>query len=479
MEKTEFTLKVSNKDIIWGYLAQFFSIATGIIILPLMLKMLTPAEVGMNYLMISVGALAALVDFGFSPQFGRNITYIFSGAQKLLKNGVDTYNSDSEIHVNYKLLSTTIKTAKFLYFFLGLFVLTVMLSIGSFYIYVVTKGFRNVENSLMIWIVFSVYMSLQIYYSYYNAFLTGSGRVTESRKVIVLSNLSKILISIVLLLFGCGLLGVVLANLIQPFITRIASERYFFTKELKDNLASYHITYNEKISLFKILWSSSSKMGVCSISGYLTYGASTLLVGYFLTLDDVASYGLANQLIALISGVSGILFSVYLPRITSLKVTNAGVKFLEESSYVIIIYIVSFLIGILFLTTIIPSVVQLIGSSTNLPGRFLLFFMGIFRLLDGNYWNSCQLIIIDNQFPFIKSALISSSFIIAFTAFALYLGWGLWGIVISTGLIQLFYNDWYWILYFLKSNHSSFLGFYKFGVKYLYRQIINNIFSRL
>lgn len=59
------TIKVSRQDIIWGYFAQFFSIASGIIILPMVLRMLSAEEVGMNYLMLSVGQLVTLVDFGF------------------------------------------------------------------------------------------------------------------------------------------------------------------------------------------------------------------------------------------------------------------------------------------------------------------------------------------------------------------------------------------------------------------------------
>ena len=75
-------ISVTKKDIIWGYLAQFFLVASGLITLPLVLNILSAEEIGMNYLMLTIGSLVSLLDFGFAPQFGRNITYIFSGAQK-------------------------------------------------------------------------------------------------------------------------------------------------------------------------------------------------------------------------------------------------------------------------------------------------------------------------------------------------------------------------------------------------------------
>lgn len=72
-------ISVTKKDIIWGYLAQFFLVASGLITLPLVLNILSAEEIGMNYLMLTIGSLVSLLDFGFAPQFGRNITYILVG----------------------------------------------------------------------------------------------------------------------------------------------------------------------------------------------------------------------------------------------------------------------------------------------------------------------------------------------------------------------------------------------------------------
>ena len=58
-------VNVSRKDVFWGYFAQFFSIGSGIITLPLVLHMLSEEEIGMNYLMLTLGSLVALFDFGF------------------------------------------------------------------------------------------------------------------------------------------------------------------------------------------------------------------------------------------------------------------------------------------------------------------------------------------------------------------------------------------------------------------------------
>ena len=95
-------IDITKKDIIWGYFAQFFSMASGILVLPFILRLLTPEEIGMNYLMLTVASLVSLFDFGFAPQFGRNFSYIFSGAQVLHKEGIEI-NDNTTKDVNYHL----------------------------------------------------------------------------------------------------------------------------------------------------------------------------------------------------------------------------------------------------------------------------------------------------------------------------------------------------------------------------------------
>ena len=64
-------IKISKKDILWNYIAQFFNLGSGFIVLPVVLRLLSAEEVGMNYLMMTISSLIALADFGFAQQFGQ------------------------------------------------------------------------------------------------------------------------------------------------------------------------------------------------------------------------------------------------------------------------------------------------------------------------------------------------------------------------------------------------------------------------
>lgn len=460
------TIKVNKQDILWGYFAQFFSIASGIIVLPMVLRMLSAEEVGMNYLILSVGGLVTLVDFGFSPQFGRNVTYVYSGAQRLLKNGIETLDSSVTVEINYSLLAVLIQTARWIYRLMGGIVLFLMLTAGTGYVYQVTASFSNLPNSFLIWLIYSAGIFFQIYYSYYSALLTGSGKIKESKKVMVYSNVLKIVLTYVLLYAGYGLLGVVIANFIYPFLTRYLSYRYYFTIGLRQILSSYKVSSTEKIVLFKTLWHNSRKHGIIALSVYLTHGASTLLAGIYLSLEEVASYGLMIQLIGLVTGTSSIMFTIYQPRLASLRISDNKELFRKEVAYTMTIFYFFFVIGTILLISVVPYAILFIGSKTTLPGTFILLVYTCFKLLESNFWILCQTVIVGNDFPFLKSCLfmglgITAGCYISLSWFHL----GLWGIVLSTGLVQSAYNNWYWPRIILKQMNMGGFSFLKEGYR--------------
>ena len=53
-------IRVSKKDIVWGYISIFFQMTSGIIVLPFILRMLSSEEIGYNYLMLTIGSMIAL-----------------------------------------------------------------------------------------------------------------------------------------------------------------------------------------------------------------------------------------------------------------------------------------------------------------------------------------------------------------------------------------------------------------------------------
>ena len=455
-------ISISKEDIVWSYLAQFFSVFSGLVTLPLILKLLTPDEVGVNYLLLSLGSLVALFDFGFGPQFARNLSYVYGGADSLEKEGVKVQNNSS---INYKLLVNLIFTAKFIYKRIATLVLVIMLTLGSYYTFVVTDGFSKVDNILGIWVLYSISVFFNLYYSYYTSLLMGKGMIKESKKANFYSKLAYILFTYTFLYMGLGLFGVVLANLLFPFVSRYISYKYFFTPDFKRKIAEFKISKEEKKSLFNIIWFNAKKLGLVFVGSYAINKLSIFLAGLYLTLSEIGSYGLMIQIYGLLMMVSNMLFTIYQPRFSSMRAKGDTTSLVKEFSMSMYVFYILFIIGSAFTIFIVPYVLVLIDSSTILPSSIILIIYSIVLLLEGNHSNFASIIVTDNKVPFVVPSLIAG-FFIAFGDYIIlsHTVFGILGLVLVQGTVQIAYANWKWPIYALNDLKIDFTTFYKIGI---------------
>lgn len=124
-------IKVTKNDIFWSYTAQLLNIGAGIFILPIILKKLSSAELGVWYVFLAIASLVALLDFGFLPTIQRNVSYVFSGVEELLEQGISEKKSNE---INYKLLKDIIETSKIIYRRISILILIFLSTLGSLYI---------------------------------------------------------------------------------------------------------------------------------------------------------------------------------------------------------------------------------------------------------------------------------------------------------------------------------------------------------
>lgn len=433
-------ITVSKKDVLWGYMAQFFNLATGLITLPLILKLLSADEVGFNYILISINSIVVLLDLGFSGQFSRYLTYIFSGAQKIQKDGISKEYSDT---INEHLLASTIKTARRIYLIISLITSFFLLTFGTWYIYKITGEFTSVNNTILIWSIFCLSSFFNVYFLYLNAFLLGRGLVKEAKQALVYSKIVQVIITFAMLLSGCGLLSVVVANFLAPFVLRYFAYKEFFTIEIK-KIIDNNIIYNYEIKeIFSILWYNAKKMGLIGVLSSAIGYASTLVMGSYLPLVDVASYGLLVQLTGVIVGIGTIHFYSIAPQLSSLMVTK---KYSEIrrcfGESIFIFYIISVLgsIGVIAIKVIF----ELCEFDTQLPQLFIVILFYIYRFLEQNQSLFSQLFLFQNDLRFFNCAVWTGIISFASLCFSLYLEFGLVGVVLSQSIPLFSYAAWKW-----------------------------------
>lgn len=453
-------ITLSKKDVVWNYIGTIFNLGTGLITLPLILKFLTPAEIGINYLFLSVSSLVGLLDFGFTPQFSRNITYVFSGADELHKEGLGKNIQTGTL--SFKLLKQVLETAKYVYRRMSIIALSIMLTIGSVYIYHVTNGFTKADNILWCWIIFCISVYFNIYFLYYNTLLTGRGLIKESKQAAVVSKLFYMVLMYSMLISGCGLFSIVIANLIAPFLMRYLSYRVFYTKDIVEGLKTADVDISDIKAAFKILWYNAKKMGIIGVMASSLSYLATFIIGLFVEVEEVGSYGLMMQIIGIIITMSGILFGSAYPKICNYYMQGKTTEMKELFSFSMVAFCVIYFIGSVALVNF-PLVIDFIGSDMKLPSTLTMVLMCIFTWFEKNQGYFSNLILVENKVPFFKASLITGIANITLMFVMLYMGYGIVGVVIAQGIPTLCYSAWKWPLMASRMYNFTFIDIIRYS----------------
>ena len=454
-------VEITKKDVTWSYVAKLFQIGSGLVTLPLILRLLTTEEVGMNYLMLTVSSIVGLMDFGFSPQFGRNFTYVNSGARRLCREGVEEERGGS---IDWHLLSVLISTARFVYRRLSVLALIVMLTFGTGYIWYLTEGFTNVNNSLYIWILYSFSTYFNIYFSYYSSLLTGSGMIRESSQAAILSKSAYLVLCTLFLLLGWGLFAVVAANFIAPFVQRYVSYRAYFKPELKARLADQTVIREDIRETFSVIWFNAKKLGINFIGAYAVNKMGMFIIGFFLPLATIGSYGLLTQLSTIVTGIANTMFVTYLPKVSNCRVTGDRPMLKRTISFSMVVGQIIMLAGALGIIFVAPYLLELIKSQTMLPSRLICVLYLVIVALELNHSEFASVISTENKIPYVVPSLVSGGAIVLLTFVSLkFTTLGLLGVVLVQGIVQAAYNNWRWPLWVFRELDMSISEFYGTG----------------
>ena len=461
--------KLSKSDVIWSYIAQFFNIGSGLLVLPLVLHMLSTEEIAMNYLMMTIGTMVAMIDFGFTPQFGRNVTYVFSGAQDLEKEGINTAVNDT---VNYHLLRCLIDVAKKVYSYMSIIVLLLMLSLGTWYIYKVTNGFTSVKNSLFIWVLYSFSTYFNIYFCYYSSLLFGRGQIKEERKAMIASRATYLFLSYVFILSGLGLVGLCVANLLSPFVSRWLSYKYFYDDNLKEKLSQEVSSIEEIRDLFVKIWYNAKLLGITTIGGYAVLKFCLFVAGLYLTMSEVSSLGLMMQFVGLISTVSTTFFMTLIPKMTFYRVERNNDELIALFSWAMnVFYLLYFVLS--FILVLYGSwALDLIKSNAILPSTLVMISYLVVTFLEQNHSLYSIVITMGNSVPYYKAGLISGFFVCLGDVLILHFtDYRLIGLVFVQGIVQLVYQNWYWPKWVCKELGVSFAYITIYGFSESYKKL--------
>ena len=319
-----------------------------------------------------------------------------------------------------------------------------MATAGTAYFYFILQKYSgDKQDALIAWILLILINCYNLYTFYYDALLTGKGYIKRSQQINMLGQAIYIALAIGLIYAGFGLTAIVASQLVATIIRRVLSYHVFFTKELKTHLALAPV--KEPKEILSAITPNAVKVGLTQLGGFLVNKSSILIGSAFLTLEQVACFGITMQVMDILARCGTVFYQSYTPKLAQCRAENDmnGLKryYLLCIGSLLAIYAVGGLVWVL----LGDWAMNLIGSNTHFVPTTMLMVMLLISLLEHNHAVSAGFIMADNKIPFFIPSLVSgAATVLLLWIFLDPLSMGLWGVILAPGIAQLAYQNWKW-----------------------------------
>lgn len=444
---------IGKREIAWSYAGTAFMIGAGVLLLPFILNKMPQETVGIWNIFQTITALVLLLDFGFRPTFARNISYIFSGVKTLQRDGVEQAAEDSA--VDYSLLKGTLVAMQRFYRWMALAVFALLATVGTAYFYYILQKYSGDRQDAMIaWVLLIGINCYNLYTFYYDALLTGKGYVTRSQQINMLSQAVYIGLAIGLIYAGFGLTAIVSSQLTATILRRVLAYRVFFRPDMKRRLAEAEP--QEAKDILRAISPNAIKVGLTYLGAFLINKSAILIGSAFLTLDEIASYGITMQVMDVLARCSMVLYIAYTPRLAQCRAEKDLHQLRTYYVWCTVTFAAIFVAGGALWIGFGDAVLRLIGSQTSFLPTNLLLLALVVAFLEHNHAQSAGFIMADNRIPFFIPSLASGA--ATFALLWLFLGplhLGILGLLLAPGLAQLAYQNWKWPSVVIKELHNA------------------------
>ena len=414
-----------------------------LIMLPFLMYYLDGDMLGLWYLFASIGAVAMLFDFGFAVTFARNITYCWSGAERLKAEDVAFVEGREP---DYALMKNVLAVCRTIYGILAGGAFLLLVTAGTAYIAFVSRSVPGYSH-IFAWLVYALAVSLNLYYGYYASFLRGVGAVSAANINTIVARAEQIALTVSLLWLGFGLLGAVTAYLAYGVLFRVLGKRAFYRYQgIGKNLAAVEGKPNraEMRKLLGIVWHNAWRDGAISVCNFFCNQASTVICSLYLSLEETGVYSIGVQIASAIAQIAGTLYNAYQPEIQSAYINSDRDALRRVMSLIVMSFVYLFALGVAAFTVAGLPLLRIVKPSAVVSVPVLLGlcayqFILKFRNCYTSYF-SCT-----NRILYLNGFLVSAVLCVALSFAAIGpFGLGIWGLIGAQIFSQAVYNLWKW-----------------------------------
>jgi O-antigen/teichoic acid export membrane protein len=450
--------RLSNSTVVWSWAFNFLRLASGVLLLPLLLLLLSKPDLGMYYVFLSLNGIILVLDLGFSPSIGRFIGYAMGGAKRLKAFGM----VEDEVHgePNRTLLWELLLTGRIFYRFVAVAAAVLLGLPGSLMVMQKVGETSSPQLTWVAWGVSVAAVAAETYFNVWNVFLRSINQVLTATRISMLAYFLRLVLACILLWAGWGLLSLPAASLATSLIIRHFS-RHYCLKALAACPRPEHVDWRAH---FRIIWPNSWRLGLYFAGAYLSTNGNVLLCSGFLGLAATANYGLSLQIINIVSGMAAVWTHVKWPLIGQL-VAKQNIETLRRLLWPRLwlqmgTYVVLATGAIVFG----PFLVRLVGSDKELLPAAWLVLLAVNGLLEAHcsVWNT--LISMWNELPMLWPSLATNAVSLGLNLLFVQLPGAHAGLLVLGPLLaSAALNYWFWPRYGARMLKLSWFGFLRYG----------------
>jgi len=430
-------------------------LASGFLLLPLLLHSLSEADLGMYYVFLNLVALVPVVDASLSLTISRLVSYAMAGATRLEPQGIVV--ADRGNAPNQQLLRQLLFGTRAFYRLLALVVLLALCVGGTG---IVGARIQETSSPALSWLAWGITLlaaTWEIYSSWGNVFLQGMNQVLLGSRLAALAYALRLLTACALLLSGAGLLSVPIASLCSSTLQRSLSHRAALRLLGEERLSN--VSQSNR-PLFAVIWPNSWRVGLKLLSMYFSTNAVSYLCLNFFGLAIYGQFGLSLQVMTIVQGMSAVWTWVKWPLIGQLRSRQEVSRIRDLLWPRLWLQSLTFIVlAALALYAGPPLLAQWGAGKSMLPiGWLTLLVLYAFMEMQFAFWT--HLLSTENLIPSLWATVVTYSGSVLLTFGLLKLTpLGLGAIVLGPFIAGGLFNYWYWPMAGARSLQTSWLRF--------------------
>ena len=455
--KSESTISRLNASAeLWSWVFNFFRLASGVLLLPLLLHKLSQPDFGMYYVFLGLLTLVPMLEHAFSFNIARFAGYALGGAEDLKPQGMAEPEAQGD--PNYPLIWNVLLATRALYLRLALGTMVVLGGVG----WLVVRGrVGETSDPTLTWVAGGATVlaaGAEIYSVWWNSFLKGLDQVRDGARIATIAYGTKLLLACGLLLAGLGLCAVPISGLVAATIQRTLSRRRCL--ELLPDAARPGKAMDHSDLLAKI-WPNSWRVGLQLMSGYVAFNGTSVLCLNVLGLTASGQLGLTWQILMMAQSVATVWTQVAWPKVAQFRARGDVRAIRVVMRPRLIKQLISFVVLVVPFAWIGQPALDLLESDKQLLPVIWLAVMAsnIFLEMHFSFWTA--LLATENHVPSLWATVVTNLCGVAVAAGLLFgTPLGLGALVIGPLAVGCLFNYWYWPVVGARNVKSSLWGMF-------------------